>query len=92
MAPKPGYSKYKRCNSAPYTRDITIWVPYISHLAFPNYPNSPYISELPATNPFKTHLNMPQLPESGKINLLPSNPRGEHAPIPKIRQNQPTFV
>ena len=92
MAPKPGYCKYRRCNSASHTRDIAIWMPYISHLAFPDYPNPPHISELPAASPFKTRLNMPQLPESGKINMLPSNPRGEHAPILKIRQNPPTFV
>ena len=85
MAPKPGYCKYRRCNSASHTRDIAIWMPYISHLAFPDYPNPPHISELPAASPFKTRLNMPQLPESGKINMLPSNPRGEHAPHP---QNQ----
>lgn len=46
MAPKLEYPEYGRCNSAPHTRDITIWVPYISHLAFSNCPNLPYVSQV----------------------------------------------
>ena len=46
MAPKPEYCEYGRCNSASHTCDIAIWVPYISHLAFPNCPNLPYVSQV----------------------------------------------
>ena len=46
MAPKPEYCEYERCNSAPHTCDIAIWVPYISHLAVRNCPNLPYVSQV----------------------------------------------
>ena len=46
MAPKPEYHEYERCGSAPRTRDIAIWLPYISHLAFRSCPNPPYVSQV----------------------------------------------
>ena len=46
MAPILGYRRYARWNSNAHTRDIAVYVPYISHLAESHGPNLPYISQV----------------------------------------------